>query len=92
MQRDIDCLIITHGMALLFELKRPGNAEGADAFQRAKLRKWERSARYCGVSDSADEIIRIVEEIANEAQIKEKLYKAYQEQRISYLYTGPKND
>lgn len=80
MQRDIDLLIITHGMALLFELKRPGNAQGAVSFQRAKLRKWEKSARYTAVCDNVDEIVRVVEEIAEEARIKELLFEQYKKE------------
>jgi hypothetical protein len=77
--RDVDCLIVTHGQAIFFELKMPGMGEdAAKPHQRAKLRRWAKAGAVVGCSDSVDEIMRVVTETRHAAILKDKLLAEFQ--------------
>lgn len=63
--RDIDILVVTHGLACFYEIKQPG--ETPTAWQLNRLDYWRTSAADVGWFDNADECYRRVRYMADQA-------------------------
>lgn len=65
--RDIDILIVIHGLAGFYEIKQPG--EEPNDWQLNQLRWWARSGADTGWYDDIDKLVAHIQEIADRAQV-----------------------
>ena len=64
--RDIDILIVTYGLAGFYEIKQPG--EKPNDWQLNQLRWWARSGADTGWYDDIDILVAHIQDIADRAQ------------------------
>jgi hypothetical protein len=63
--RDIDILIVIHGLACFYEIKQPG--EEPNDWQVNRLEWWARSGADTGWYDNVDKCVARVQQMANRA-------------------------
>jgi hypothetical protein len=78
MNRDIDVLIVTHGIPCFFEIKQPG--EEPTDWQRNQLRWWSHSGAVTGWYDDMNKCVADVQAIADRA--------AKHQATLHYITTG----
>jgi hypothetical protein len=72
-QRDIDLMIIVHGQAVFWELKRPGAADSVKPHQRQHLAEWATAGALTGAGDDLDALIRLVKLAEYRGQLLKKM-------------------
>jgi hypothetical protein len=72
-QRDIDLMIIVHGQAVFWELKRPGAGNAVKPHQTNHLEQWAKAGAITGSGDDLDEILAAIKRAEQRGLLLKKL-------------------
>lgn len=72
-QRDIDLMIIVHGQAVFWELKRPGAGKAVKPHQQQHLDQWAKAGAITGSGDDLDQILAAIKRAEQRGLLLKKL-------------------